>query len=1335
MPAATSRARGFHPPRGAPATRLGAWVALAAVALALPAGARAANRTFAINSLIIPVQIEYQEDQAVIGAYGLVYSVLRRNPDRIAAGQRPVTFYWTIAPNKLSQYRCNTNTNALPRYDIYNDNDGCDFAVQSATGSPVALFRPDATNKSPFGTSANEYVYHTAYTVSGGPDRGTAYLIDASKTVVKYLGGAWVVDATDRQAFIDMLSQYPELAQYRDVASSTYVRIHSAQTSFTAPVARTLKNKPPLIAVANTNGSSFLTDVLTQAGLDRIPSWNAAPPNGQVYELIDASTNQLSTSLAELFSSNATFLNNTWPHGYINSGRYGLLWMPDPGAAGFTLSADQVSNLSRYVDWGNGAYVEASSIDGVENSGDYQTPTGIGAVNPNIAYYEDCNDRKLPSGSFYLSAKTGTCFQYGGNSQPYGQTGNFAFEGGQGNYKGFQPLSSFLAGVDQVLTMVASSGNQTLTSARYKDNDQTKGLIYYMAGHKFENARYWGQRLIMDSVISNVPLVVGVELSRSEPVGYVDHSGSTPVNHVYQGTYVQLPDPTSRDVDTYNVGAPQRWKFPYTRGHLYEYDLSRISTATLGQSFSANSNWDAGTRLPLPRDRTIFTVLGGSAHLGWKSVNWRYDQTGSDCANKDAAGNCLLSAALAACGTAGVTTGTLIPANDASGDTQRGQLGMFVQQVRGYCSAHTTPPITGTPVFEPTDAQCDDTRQPNVAYLGGVDHGSATLVGPSRYVTDAPWSSRPVVAYVGARDGMLHAIYVSGGSSSWTADGKTLPSGIQPGTELWAFIPPAQICGTGTGGLFSNDAMVDASVNVIDVFGNFPVDRNNDGVIDWAGSSDPNLDERPTGLKTWRTVLLAAVGQGGSELFAMDVTNPLKPVLLWHVAGPTEKDGRWDANADGNFSDAGDQFDPANPRTYAVKWLEATDSSGLSAVNGVSQVKTGRFDYRNLGLAYGTAVGKLWEGNAFTYVAYVSTSTADFTNADTPLGYKGIEVFALDLVTGQKIWQWERRYARATSGGVVIADNTIPGRPALADVDADGSVDRVYVGDIEGHLWELEAHAGGNMNYLQSKDSRDPPNQKYYSFPLFGTPRMNPGTASDGTRADASTLALYTLASGDLVQQPLTSPVGLGRFTEVPSTPSTLNTFFPNRLAVLQGTMGVDWAIAPFEKGNLFVLPVYWESNSRLAYWYNSATPQPELDIGASPDPRAFGLIRPEAEWQIQLGVGERIFGMPRVVNNEIVFNTAFGSFTGDISDTILDRGNLYIVKSGGTGIEQIPSKAFGGVLVFQNKLVMTTATGIKAKSEPTDMTGGGVLQMPFNRASPAIFKTWEPPGSAERPQ
>jgi type IV pilus assembly protein PilY1 len=768
-----------------------------------------------------------------------------------------------------------------------------------------------------------------------------------------------------------------------------------------------------------------------------------------------------------------------------------------------------------------------------------------------------------------------------------------------------------------------------------------------------------------------------------------------------------MPEPASRDVETYNPAAPQRWQFPFTAGHLYEHDLSALSTALTGQTFGAGKRWDAAARMPLPGSRRVFTVLGGSAHVGWKRVDFWHDQVTADtCTDADADDKCDLAEALAACGTAGITGDLLKAKTDstAEGVRQRNVLGEFVQQVRGFCSAHS-PRITGTPNFTPADNDCDDPRrQDNRAKLGGIDHGSPAIVGPSRYVTTTPWSNRPVVAYVGGRDGMLHAIYVSGGSANWTADGKTLPAGIDPGTELWAMIPPGQICG-----LLSNDAMVDASVNVIDVFGDFPSDADNDGVIDWGAAN-----ERPTGVRRWRTLLLATTA-AGSELFTLDVTNPLKPVLLWHVGGATEKDGRWDANADGDFADTGDTKNDNDPRTYAVKWTEATDSTGLSAVNGVTKSKTGRFDYRNLGLAYGTAVGKVWEGNAFRNIAYFSTSTADYTN-ETPDGFRGIEVFAVDLVTGQKLWQWQRRYARKNGAGNVIADNAIPGRPALADVDSDGQVDRIYVGDLEGHLWELDARAGGNINYLPSTASTSL-SPAFYSFPLYGTPQMT------GEAAATEISALFTLASGGLAQQPLTTAIGLGRFTEVPATPVGLAPLLLNRLALVQGTMGVNWSIAPYEAGRVIVLPAFWEYDTRIAYWSEGT----KVNLNEERNPRMFGVLRPAAVWTVDLDVGERVFGMPRILNNRIIFTTSYGGFNGDISETASETGELHIVSSTGDANEAIPTKAMGGVLVFEDKLVITTSTSMRVKDAPAGGTGGPA-QRPFNRATPALFKTWERP-------
>jgi type IV pilus assembly protein PilY1 len=1283
--------------------RAAALVALAA-ALAAPGAVRAANKTFSANSLIIPAQLEYQTDLGILGAYGLVYAILAKNtPATLPTGcTKPITIYWAIEPRKLSQYRCDTNTIALPSYGTYNDNDGCDLVVQSSDGVPVAQLSSSGTEVVPFN------VTKTSYTDTKGPARGaTVSIMDKSaaplKTVMKYLGAPWIIDATDRQCFLSMLQSIPEVAQYHKngTGDAHFVEIHSARASFTAPIARLLNQRPPLIGMTGSK-AAFIENVLIDAGLNQITNWNA----GVVFDL---------KTQSQLLDTTASD-----PKGMLNSGKYGLFWGAD------TIdppTATQLANLNYFLDSGFGAYIEADSIALLENSDNLQTTTGVSQYTPNVPFYDDCNDRTAGVSTFKSNQK-GDCFNYGALSQPWCQTGNSPFDGGQSSYKGYTPLAAWKSGVANALNFTDAGTNVSLATARYKGNDVSKGLVIYLAGMRFDNARIWGERMIMNSVIANVPLASGVELARSEPVGYHNTTVSPAKDAIYQGTYVQLPMPTESDFVNYTPGFTQRWMFPYTAGHLYQYDLSDPSL-TGAKSFSCptgvtagcpKSDWDSALTVPLPKNRDIFTVLSGSANLGWQKVQLDYLQTRSGCLDADRDGKCDLAAELAKCNTAGVITQTLLPYSAADA-TQRDQLGLFLQQVRGFCSAHN-PKLTGTPVMEPADPDCDDlVKQKNVAKLGGIDHGSPAIVGPSRYVTDAAWVGRPVVAYVGARDGMLHAFYVSGGTSWKDPSNKGLPAGVTPGQELWAFLPPSQLCNLAT-----NNAMVDASVNVIDVFGAFPVDANGDGVIDWTDSR-----ERPTYVRSWHTVLLGAAGLGGPELFALDVTNPVHPVLLWHLDGSRENDGRFDVNGDGRWG----TFDKSNLATYATKWFDwnpaGTELAGKDYVptdynttdaNVLDEIKFGRYDYRNLGQTYGTAIGKITVGNASQYVAYVATNMVDYGSGSvTPLGFKGLELFAIDLISGQKLWQWERRYTRLDGAGTPIADNTIPGRVALIDADSDGSVDRIVVGDLEGHMWELSARDGRNLNYFQDKNDV----RKFWSLPLFGTRDLL------ATGADATTLADYKVDGGSkLAQQPLTSPIGLGRFTVVRKG---LEPYLLSRLAVVQGAMGVDWSVAPFEPGAVYVVPVAPDYNTRIA---------PPLDVSkidASTDPRLYGVLKPEAVWKIDLGVGERVFGMPRIVNNDVIFNTAFGSFSGDITDTILEAGNLYMTgtdaKTGqATGTTPTPnqSKSFGGVVVFGGNVIVTTDSAITKKPVPAELkSDGDPSKRPFDRFTPALFKSWEP--------
>src|SRR5262249_52519132 len=128
----------------------------------------------------------------------------------------------------------------------------------------------------------------------------------------------------------------------------------------------------------------------------------------------------------------------------------------------------------------------------------------------------------------------------------------------------------------------------------------------------------------------------------------------------------------------------------------------------------------------------------------------------------------------------------------------------------------TAIPISGVPTHYPSTAANAATLKDQMGYttvqettdaingilaggLGGVDQSTPAIIGPSP-IAGAP--TRPTVAYVGALDGMLHCILVSGSAGSAT-----------PGDELWAYIPRTQLNQIGV-----YAAGVDRSPQVADVF-------------------------------------------------------------------------------------------------------------------------------------------------------------------------------------------------------------------------------------------------------------------------------------------------------------------------------------------------------------------------------------------------------------------------------------------------------------------------------------------------------------------------------------
>jgi type IV pilus assembly protein PilY1 len=174
-------------------------------------------------------------------------------------------------------------------------------------------------------------------------------------------------------------------------------------------------------------------------------------------------------------------------------------------------------------------------------------------------------------------------------------------------------------------------------------------------------------------------------------------------------------------------------------------------------------------------------------------------------------------------------------------------------------------------------------------FLGDIFHSSPIMVGPPsptfvdrtfdptyptllQTLAAAPDTyalfrtsrrTRPRLLAVGANDGMLHAF------NAGTFNSGTGLYNTGTGSEVWGFIPPQmlpKLQNLAVNG--GHQYFVDGSPRVADVW----IDDNNDGVKATDGSE-------------WHTVLIGGFRQGGTGLYALDVTDTsAAPSFLWTFA-------------------------------------------------------------------------------------------------------------------------------------------------------------------------------------------------------------------------------------------------------------------------------------------------------------------------------------------------------------------------------------------------------------------------------------------------------------------
>jgi len=288
-----------------------------------------------------------------------------------------------------------------------------------------------------------------------------------------------------------------------------------------------------------------------------------------------------------------------------------------------------------------------------------------------------------------------------------------------------------------------------------------------------------------------------------------------------------------------------------------------------------------------------------------------------------------------------------------------------------------------------SNAVIDKLFRARTAVLGDIVESQPAYVStPTFSYTDTGYeafkaakASRPGTVYVGANDGMLHAF-----------DGST-------GNERWAFVPTPVIPNMWR----LADEMY--SINHHNYVNGSPVISD----ICTAGCDGTS--------PVWKTILVGGLNGGGRGYYALDITDPTAPSLLWEFTSA-------------NDSDLGFTYgNPVVAKRGDGKWVVLVTSG-----------------YNN-----GTGSG-------------VYVDSTEISNSPAGSG-KGI-LYVLEAGTGGKL-------AKISTG---VGSATTPSGLAKISAWADDSVKNntatyAYGGDLLGNLWRFDINTKSFLNFANLKDA------------------------------------------------------------------------------------------------------------------------------------------------------------------------------------------------------------------------------------------------------------------------
>ncbi|MHB8417120.1 MAG: hypothetical protein ACYDCL_03525 [Myxococcales bacterium] len=586
--------------------------------------------------------------------------------------------------------------------------------------------------------------------------------------------------------------------------------------------------------------------------------------------------------------------------------------------------------------------------------------------------------------------------------------------------------------------------------------------------------------------------------------------------------------------------------------------------------------------------------------------------------------------------------------------------------------------------------------------LGGIDHSTPVIVGPPGAIPEyyprnpaLPCThsakdgncqdahARPTVAYVGAADGFLHAIYVEDGTDACSH------GHYVPGQEIWAFMPNQQLPLVRTNGSCAESLFVDGVPVVKDTF------------ADLGDGTGPG----------WHTLLTMTEGVGGNHVFTLDVTDPMAPiggdasgctpaanmqpildnarVVLWENGDPLDTNDFWPLLTS-DLRGPNVTYQPPGTTANAYQDDLIHEGPGFpTGGSGLVQPSPGstppRFNHY-MGGASSVFMGQLLGSGSqedITYVAaqnspvdaygrsiqlppkcFAGCNKKDFKTADI-YGPQGEVVYAFESGTGipkaqlstkgSVIEHFTMQYI--TTPGAYRSDgqNDVPAPALGVTLSGRPETELLVIPDLDGQVWGL--FPGTLAPYRTQTIGGGAPE----AFPLFDLYEYLKGGedfVGCGSPAQAADRGTYPwLFQG----APFANPAAY-----MPPGTCSASTGFNDPVVVL-ATGGVDWGPPASVVVALDVAP----TNNNLA----SGMPGPGNDSAASPMPVGKAGCQPveiaTCQQDTLMSTGQcegRVFGQPLVVGSEVLFTSSTGILTGVGSALPQQQGTGNIEALGASG-------------------------------------------------------------------